>query len=88
MYREFETLFVAYSQHFAGRSISHHVKGTLNFRNNIPTIADPETVRGAKEWISTYCLQDGRVYKPTIDQLSLTQALEIDKLIATNLPCV
>jgi hypothetical protein len=85
MYREFETLFIAYSKEFAGQAIQHVIRGTIQFKTEIPEVI-PETIRGAKEWISKY-LEGGRVYKPTTDQLSLTQALDIEKMISLNLPC-
>lgn len=85
MYREFETLFVAYARHFAGRKIAHVHRGSIQFKEDIP-IVDPESVRGTKEWISKQLIGT-RAYKPTIDQLSLTNAIDIGTMENLKLPC-
>lgn len=84
LYREFETIFVAYAKELAGKKIQHVVKGTLQFSDEIPEV-NPEDIRGAKEWI-TRCLLNGRAYKPTIDQLTLTQAIDVEKMLKIDLP--
>ncbi len=85
MYREFESLFIAHAPEWAGKGIAHNVRGTLNFKDNIP-IENPENIRGAKEAITKY-LAGNRVYKPTLDQITLTQALDINVMIGKQLPC-
>ena len=87
MYREFETLFVAYLTHFRGKTIKHNIgKGFITFNNDIYIPENPESIRDAKGEISNALTGSFR-YKPTTDQLTLTQALDIDLLRATNLPC-
>lgn len=87
MYREFETLFVAYADEFKGKTISHLIKGEIRFSETLQKPENPETIRGAKEWISR-AMVGNRAYKPTVDQLSLTSALNVSTLIGKNLPCV
>lgn len=86
MYREFETLFCAYMNEFRGKTIRHLVTGEICFRKDIAAPADPESRRDAKGFI-TECLTGNRVYKPTVDQLTLTQSLDIEVLRTLNLPC-
>jgi hypothetical protein len=85
LYREFETLFVAYADEFAKKPVPHLVRGQFNFEKSIQSPDNPEQIRGAKEWL-TRRLQ-GRVYKPTTDQLSLTQAMDIAVLQQKGLAC-
>ncbi|MBL7690384.1 MAG: DUF4276 family protein [Flavipsychrobacter sp.] len=86
MYREFETIFVAYFDHFRGRAIPHSIRGEIKFRENIEKPANPETIRDAKGAVSNAFIGNSS-YKPTTDQLSLTQAIDIDLLRGTGLPC-
>ncbi len=86
MYREFETLFCAYLNEFSGREIQHMVKGKIKFKENIKAPLNPEIKRDAKGLI-TQSLEGNRVYKPALDQLTLTQAMDINTLRNLNLPC-
>lgn len=47
---------------------------------------DWEARRGVKEWISGK-LPKGRSYKPTVNQLPMTRALDLDVLRAAEVPC-
>lgn len=85
MYREYETLFVAYLKHFMGKSIPHLIRGNIDFSNNIAIPHNPESIRDAKGLISS-ALSGTTSYKPTTDQLSLTQAIDINLLRQTQLP--
>jgi len=86
MYREFETLFCAYLNEFKGKTITHLITGEIKFKDDIVAPQNPEAKRDAKKLI-TESFQGGRVYKPTVDQLTLTQALDISVLRSLNLPC-
>lgn len=86
MYREFETLFVAYLNEFSGLTIPHLQHKNLTFQNNIPVFDNPESKRDAKGVVSDYLLRVG-TYKPTVDQASITQALNIGVLETKNIPC-
>jgi len=85
VYREFESLFVAHAPAWAGKTIPHRIRGSFTFIKDIPVI-DAESRRDAKGWITDQ-LAGGTVYKPTVDQLSLTQALNIETLQASGLAC-
>jgi len=45
-----------------------------------------ESRRGIKEWLSAQ-LPRGRSYKPSVDQLRLTQRIELSTLRAAGVPC-
>jgi hypothetical protein len=45
-----------------------------------------ESRRGIKEWLSSK-MPSGRSYKPTVDQLSMTQKIDLEVLRAANVPC-
>ncbi len=51
-----------------------------------PHGADWEHKRGVKEWLSAQ-LPKGIAYKPTVDQLALTRALDLDELEGADVPC-
>lgn len=86
MYREFETLFVAYLDEFEGKEIDHLVSGKLIFKEEINKPEDPESKRDAKSIIKT-ALSGSRSYKPTTDQATLVNALDIGILRGKQLPC-
>jgi hypothetical protein len=87
MYREYETIFISYLDHFNGQTVPHLIRGTIQFKDNINTPANPEAIRDAKGYI-TSMLVGGTTYKPTTDQLSLTQSLDINLLRVQGLPCI
>lgn len=86
MYREFETLFCAYLDNFKGKEIKHTTIGTIKFKDDVSAPENPETKRDAKGMISK-AMQGGRIYKPSVDQLTLTQAMDINILRSLNVPC-
>jgi hypothetical protein len=45
-----------------------------------------ETHRGIKEWLSKQ-LPRGRAYKPTVDQLPMTQQIDFKTVRSANVPC-
>jgi len=67
--REYESWFLAAAASLAG---SH------GFPAELIGPADPERIRGAKEWLSRH-KQDGRPYKETVDQPLLSSALDIEQ---------
>jgi hypothetical protein len=65
--REFEAWFLAAAASLAG----HH-----GFASDLSAPADPERIRGAKEWLREH-RTDGRPYKPTVDQAPLASVFDI-----------
>lgn len=65
--REFEAWFLAAAPSLAGRH---------GFPEHLQAPADPEGVRGAKEWLTRH-REDGHPYKPTIDQPLLASTFGI-----------
>lgn len=86
LYREYETMFIAYSDEFAKAPVPHLIRGQFIFQPGTTAPANPEYIRGAKEWLTKHLL--GRTYKPTTDQLSLTQAMDISILQKKGLACI
>lgn len=66
--REYESWFLAAAASLAG---------SQGFPVGLSGPADPEGVRGAKEWLTRH-RQDGRPYKPTVDQPLLSSAFDIE----------
>jgi hypothetical protein len=64
--REFEAWFLAAAPSLAG----HH-----GFPQYLDAPADPEAIRGAKEWLTRH-RQDGHPYKPAIDQANLASTFD------------
>jgi hypothetical protein len=69
--REFEAWFIA-----ASRSIS----GKRGLRDNLDVIDNPESVRGAKEWLRDR-MPPGRPYTETEDQPALTQEFDMKEAL-------
>ncbi len=86
LHREFESLFLPCVHLMAGKPLIDErgvsrpglVEGT-SFNG------DPESVRGAKEWLGRH-FGSGRRYKPTLDQLPLTRMLDFEVLRSSGLP--
>jgi hypothetical protein len=64
---EFETWFLT-----AGESLS----GLRGLREGLSAPADPEAIRGAKEWLSRNMIS-GRTYSPTVDQAALVAGMDL-----------
>lgn len=85
-YREFETWFLPCVSQMAGKTIPGPggndrpglVAGAA-YAGNF------EAIRGVKEWLSKNFAQ-GKAYKPTLDQLPLTQMLDLATVRAANIP--
>jgi hypothetical protein len=65
--REFETWFLAGASSLCGKA---------GLRPSLQFVDEPESVRGAKEWL-TKNMSSGRIYSPTVDQARLTALLDI-----------
>lgn len=65
---EFESWFIAAAESIAGHS---------GLPPNLVTPADPESIRGAKEWLQK-AMPPGRAYSPTIDQPSLASKFDLN----------
>lgn len=65
--REFEAWFLAGAE---------SLRGQRGLPNDLTAPVDPETVRGAKEWLSCH-MQGGRTYTATLDQPALAEALDL-----------
>ncbi len=73
--REFESWFLAAALSLAGKH---------GFPENLTRPSNPEGIRGAKEWLSQN-RQNGRPYKPTVDQALLSSAFDL-KLARAHAP--
>jgi hypothetical protein len=52
------------------------LRGERDLPDDLTAPADPEVVRGAKEWIATR-MPAGRRYSETVDQPALTRSLDL-----------
>lgn len=66
--REFEGWFLASAE---------SIRGKRGLRDDLDPPADPELIRGAKEWITRNRI-DGAAYRETLDQAALTAAFDLD----------
>jgi len=66
--REFESWFIAAAESVAGHS---------GLRLDLIAPPDPESIRGAKEWLRSHMLP-GRTYSETIDQPSLASQFDLN----------
>jgi len=66
--REFESWFIAAAESVAGYS---------GLRSDLTAPADPESIRGAKEWLRRNMVP-GKAYSPTVDQPSLASKFDLN----------
>ena len=66
--REYEAWFIAASE---------SLKGKHGLSDDLEVVEDPETIRGAKEWLSSRMPQN-RPYAETIDQPALTELFDLN----------
>lgn len=85
-FREYETLFLPCVDLMAGRPLVSRGIERPGLRAGASFTDDPEGPRDAKGVI-TSLMPLGRAYKPTTDQLALTQMVDFDRLRASGLPC-
>jgi Domain of unknown function (DUF4276) len=84
-HREFETWFLPCIQQLAGRPLVSGgierpgLSASASFSGNV------ESIRGVKEWLSKH-FAGGKAYKPTLDQLPMTQLLDLPTLRAADVP--
>jgi hypothetical protein len=71
---EFESWFIASVESMAGQN---------GFPIQIQAPLDPESIRGAKEWL-TEQMQGGRTYSPTLDQPALARIFSFDLALRTG----
>lgn len=65
--REYEAWFIAAAE---------SIRGKHGLPNDLEVVADPESIRGAKEWLSSR-MPPSRPYTETIDQPALTASFDI-----------
>lgn len=65
---EFESWFLAAAE---------SLRGNRGLASTLDAPPDPESIRGAKEWLSAH-MQGGRVYSETIDQPALADRFDLD----------
>lgn len=70
--KEYETLFLI--DKVATRKVFPDIPAKMPFP------ANPEQIRGAKEWLSKARPSPGSAYKPTVDQVRITAHLDLDLL--------
>ncbi len=85
-FREYETLFLPCVDLMAGRPLVSRGIERPGLRAGASFTDDPEGPRDAKGVI-TSLMPPGRAYKPTTDQLALTQMVEFGRLRESGLPC-
>lgn len=66
--REYESWFIAAAESLAGQR---------GLRRDIRSPAEPEAIRGAKEWLRQH-MEEGRKYSETLDQPALTAQFDLD----------
>ena len=86
-FREYETIFLPVLASLAGRPLTVAGVERPGIVAGAESVGDPEGLRDAKG-VLTSNTKPGRAYKETIDQLALTQLLDLPELLQTGLPCI
>lgn len=87
LHPEYEVLFLPCVAQMAGRSIiDGSGKPRVGLQPGTVYEDDWQAHRGIKEWLSRH-FPRGRSYKPTQDQLPMTQMLDLDVVRAAGVPC-
>jgi hypothetical protein len=84
-HREFETWFLPCVHQMAGRPLVSGPIERPGLQEGTSFSGDVESIRGVKEWLSKH-FAGGKAYKPTLDQLPMTQMLDLPTLRAANVP--
>ncbi|HYO57436.1 DUF4276 family protein [Archangium sp.] len=84
-YREFETWFLPCIHLMAGKPLISGRIERPGLMEGTSFDGDVESIRGVKEWLSKH-FAGGKAYKPTLDQLPMTQMLDLPTLRAANVP--
>lgn len=83
MHREYEVVFLPCIGSLAGKTI----EGRPGLVPGTQWSGPWESRRDVKGWLTEH-MPNGRAYKPTLDQLPLTQMLDIQQLLSAEVPCV
>ena len=83
---EYEVLFLPCLPLMAGRPLGSGVRRRPGLLPGTEWTDPWEQRRGIKEWLSRH-YPPGRRYKPTTDQLPLTQMIDLSMLRAADVPC-
>jgi hypothetical protein len=85
-YREFETWFLPCVAQLAGKRLkAPGGDDRPGLAAGTSFTGEFESIRGVKEWLSRH-FAEGKAYKPTLDQLPLTQLLDLPTVRAANIP--
>lgn len=84
-HREFETWFLPCAHQMAGKPLVSGPIERPGLQEGTSFSGDVESIRGVKEWLSKH-FAGGKAYKPTLDQLPMTQMLDLPTLRAANVP--
>ena len=79
LYREYEVLFLPCIEQMAGRTLPSPSGERPGIVQGTTWEGNWERLRGIKEWLTAQ-FPPNRAYKPTVDQLPLTQMLDLKKL--------
>lgn len=83
---EYEAWFLPCIHLLAGRPlVDPNGQSRPGIRPGTTFQGNPESIRGVKEWLTRH-FPDGKSYKPTLDQLSLTRMLDLSLLRASQVP--
>lgn len=83
MHREYEVVFLPCIRSLAGKPID----GRPGLLPGTQWIGPWESRRDVKGWLTEH-MPPRRSYKPTLDQLPLTQMLDVKELLSADVPCV
>jgi hypothetical protein len=68
--REYESWFLA---------AVHSLQGQRGIADDATAPIDPESIRGAKEYLQRHCMVQGATYSPTVDQPALTNRFSFEE---------
>lgn len=86
-HREYEALFLPCVHLMAGQPLTDPTGlRRPGLRAGTSFSGDPTQIRDVKGWLSAR-YEDGRAYKPTLDQLALTRLIDFPVLRQSALPC-
>jgi hypothetical protein len=83
---EYEVLFLPCLDRMAGKQLGTGASARPGLRSGTRWKGSWESRRGIKEWLSDH-FPPNRIYKPTLDQLSLTRLIDFNTLRDADLPC-
>lgn len=86
LHPEYEVLFLPCLDRMAGRTLGTGKAERPGLAAGTRWDHGWEDRRGIKEWLSHH-YPEGRIYKPTTDQLDLTRMIDLDALRAAGVPC-